>query len=145
MINIDEIMDKPCWVMDILPKRVPQDAGGQYFAVERYYLDRIDLLCGKYAQMLLKLNCYYDIAVSHDGEKWKRNPDPEDMEQWIGACLSTAPTHPSLFILVKQENTLMVVQRDSTHITIYNPSEALLELLRQLAKAEGLFVWKGIN
>ena len=145
MINIDEIMEKPCWVMDILPKRVPQDAGGQYFAVERYYLDRIALLREKYAQMLIKLNCYYDIAVSHDSEKWKRNPDPEDMERWLGACLSVGPTEPSLFISVPSEDALIVVQRDNTHITIYNPSEALLELLRQLATAEGLFVWKGIN
>ena len=138
-------MEKPCWVMDVLPKRVPQDAGGQYFAVERYYLDRIALLREKYAQMLIKLNCYYDIAVSHDSEKWKRNPDPEDMERWLGACLSVGPTEPSLFISVPSEDALIVVQRDNTHITIYNPSEALLELLRQLATAEGLFVWKGIN
>ena len=145
MINIDEIMEKPCWVMDILPKRVPQDAGGQYFAVERYYLDRIALLREKYVQMLIKLNCYYDIAVSHDGENWKRNPDPEDIERWLGACLSVSPTEPSLFVSIPSEDALIVVQHDNTHITIYNPSEALLELLRQLATAEGLFVWKGIN
>ena len=138
-------MEKPCWVMDILPKRVPQDAGGQYFAVERYYFDRIALLREKYVQMLIKLNCYYDIAVSHDGENWKRNPDPEDIERWLGACLSVSPTEPSLFVSIPSEDALIVVQHDNTHITIYNPSEALLELLCQLATAEGLFVWKGIN
>ena len=144
-MNIDDYLDKPYWIIDILPKRVPQEAGGQYFAVERYYLDRIALLREKYAQMLIKLNCYHDIAVSHDGENWKRNPDPEDMEQWIGACLSTVPTHPSLFVMVKQENTLMMANRESTHITVYNPTDGLIDLLRQLANSEGLFVWKGNN
>ena len=144
-MNIDEYLDKPYWIIDILPKQVPQDAGGQYFAVERYYLDRIGLLREKYAHMLIKLNCYYDLTVSHDGENWKRNPDPEDMEGWLGACLSVAPTDPSLFVMVKQELTLMMASRENTHITVYNPTDALIDLLRQLAIAEGLFVWKGNN
>lgn len=144
-MNIEEYLDKPYWILDILPKQVPQDAGGQYFAVERYYLDRIALLREKYVQVLIKLNCYYDIAVSHDGEKWKRNPDPEDMERWLSACLSVVPTEPSLFIKVKHENTLMMANRDNTYITVYNPTDALLDLLQPLAIAEGLFVWKGNN
>lgn len=144
-MNIDEYLDRPYWIIDILPKQVPQDAGGQYFAVERYYLDRIGLLREKYAQMLIKLNCYYDLTVSHDGENWKRNPDPEGMERWLGACLSVAPTDPSLFVMVKQEHTLMMASRENTHITVYNPTDALIDLLRQLANAEGLFVWKGNN
>ncbi len=144
-MNIDEYLDRPYWIIDILPKQVPQDAGGQYFAVERYYLDRIGLLREKYAHMLIKLNCYYDLTVSHDGENWKRNPDPEDMERWLGACLSVVPTDPSLFVMVKQEHTLMMASRENTHITVYNPTDALIDLLRQLANAEGLFVWKGNN
>ena len=144
-MNIDDYLDKPYWIIDILPMQVPKDAGGQYFAVERYYLDRMALLCGKYAQMFIKLNCYYDIAISHDGENWKRNPDPEDMERWLGACLSASPTVPSLFIMVNRENTLMMANRDSTHFAVYDPTDALLDLLRQLAHAEGLFLWKGNN
>ena len=35
--KIDELMNKTCYVIDILPKRVEKENGGQYFAVEDYY------------------------------------------------------------------------------------------------------------
>ena len=148
---VEGLLEKPYWVVDLLPYQVPENSRGQFFAVEKYYLneyynDRPLLpLYRQFRDVLLKLNCYHDIAVSHDGENWKRNPDPEDMERWLGACLSVDPTEPSLFIMVKQENTLMMANRESTHITVYNPTDGLIDLLRQLANAEGLFVWKGNN
>ena len=37
---------------------------------------------------------------------------------------------------------MIVIAKDDTHITIYNPSDSLTELIGVLAEAEGLFVWK---
>ena len=31
------VNDVPCWIADILPRQVPKDADGQYFAVDRYF------------------------------------------------------------------------------------------------------------
>ena len=39
-------------------------------------------------------------------------------------------------------DTLIQYSRDDTHMTVYNPTEKLLELLQILAQSEGLFVWK---
>ena len=39
-------------------------------------------------------------------------------------------------------DTLIQYSRDDTHMTVYNPTENLLELVRILAQSEGLFVWK---
>ena len=142
---VESILEKPYWLIDVLPKQVPAGSAGQYFKAERYFLSWRDEISWKFARILIRLNCYYDLTVSHDGENWKRNPDPEDMERWLGACLSVAPTDPSLFVMVKQEHTLMMASRENTHITVYNPTDALIDLLRQLANAEGLFVWKGNN
>lgn len=144
-MNIDDFLNKPYWIIDILPKQVTQDAAGQYFKVEQYYLEHVDGLRQQYFDLLLKLNCYYDIALSHDGEIWTRNPDPRDMEQWLGACLSINPSQCSLFVMVESENSLMMAERDSTYMTIYQPSEALQDLLHRLATAAGLFLWKGFS
>ena len=39
MMMIEEYLEKPYWVIDILPKQVPADSRGQYFEIEEYYLE----------------------------------------------------------------------------------------------------------
>ena len=39
-------------------------------------------------------------------------------------------------------DALIQYSSDDTHMTVYNPSEQLLTLIKTLAQAEGLFVWK---
>ena len=34
---IDDLLSKPYWIIDILPKQVPADNGGQYFKIEKYW------------------------------------------------------------------------------------------------------------
>jgi hypothetical protein len=36
---IDNLFDKEYWVMDFLPKQVPENGGGRFFSVEEYYLE----------------------------------------------------------------------------------------------------------
>ena len=38
--------------------------------------------------------------------------------------------------------SMILSEPDGTHLTVFNPDPQLLELLRQLASGEGLFVWK---
>ncbi len=81
-----ELLEGPYRIVDILPEQVSANAGGQYFAVERYYLqpERIQALRRRYAEILLRLNCYYDIAVSFDScASWERNPDPETFTERV--------------------------------------------------------------
>ncbi len=66
--TIDELLQTPYWIVDILPEQVPENADGQYFSVERYFLRpaRRRALRRRYAELLLRLNCYEDMAVSFD-------------------------------------------------------------------------------
>ena len=48
----------------------------------------------------------------------------------------------NLCILVGASDALITLSRDDTCITVYAPAEDLLELIRTLAGAVGLFVWK---
>ena len=36
--TVDELLQTPCWIIDILPGQVPKDSPGQYFAVEYYMI-----------------------------------------------------------------------------------------------------------
>ena len=47
-----------------------------------------------------------------------------------------------LCVLLRDEKTLITLNRDDTGMTVYNPPEKLLRRLEKLAAAEGLFVWQ---
>jgi len=144
-MSIEELFERPYYVMDILPKQVASDGGGQYFKVEQYYLRNAKRLCRQYAEVLLKLNCYYSLAFSHDAEQWQMNPEPEKICQMVYACLSEVPTEACLYVTSEEGALLLTLQRDATHMTIYNPSNEHLQLLRQMASSVGLFVWNSLN
>ena len=54
-LGIDEVLEKPCWVIDILPERVPEDSEGQYFTIEKYYRrePQVSLLRRKFADVVV--------------------------------------------------------------------------------------------
>ena len=140
-MTVDEYLEKPYWVIDILPKQVPADSKGQYFKIEEYYLEhpQIDIIYKKFTKILLKLNCYEEIDVSQDGEKRMTNPAPKDIEAMLLKCLSD---ESMLSVYLKSTDALIVISGDDTYMTVYNPSEETIELLGSLATSEGLFIWK---
>ena len=159
MCSIEEYFEKPYWVIDILPKQVPDyrqqaESGrthlaergvkkgkGQYFTIEEYFLEhpRIDAIHGKFTNILLKLNCYEDFDVSLDGEEWMKNPTPKVLEEMMSTCMTG---NGMLYIFLKSEETLITVCGDDTYMTIYHPSEETLQMMSDLALSEGLFIWK---
>ena len=136
---IETLLNKPYWVVDFLPEQVPDGSAGQFFAVEGYYL-REPALSGlrrRFTDILLKLNCYYDFQVCPaDSEEFIRNPAPESLAARILGA------QENLCILLPREDALITLDRDDTCMTVYNPSETLLNRLRLLASAEGRFLWQ---
>ena len=132
---MEELLQKPYWVVDFLPRQVPAKSGGQFFAVEEYYLR--SPLRRRFAEVLLKLNCYYEARVCEpETEKWQVNPPPERLFAWI------ADNEKDLCVLLPAEDTLITVNRDDLYMTVYGPSRDVLELLRPLSAAAGLFLWQ---
>lgn len=139
---IGRLLERPYWIVDVLPDRVPAEAGGQYPAVEGYYLrpPRREALRRKQAELLLRLNCYWDMAVSFDGgERWEREPDPEGFVERLTAL----PENACLRVLFPSQETLIDLDGGYTSLTVYDPKPALLFRLRKLAGGDGLFVWRG--
>ena len=137
---VEQLLEAPYWVIDFLPMQVPQDSKGQFFAVEQYYLQepQHERLCHQFVDVLLKLNCYYDLLVSRDGGDEWLYPDPKMLEKWLMESLQNG----HLCVLIGDGESLITASGGDTNLTLYNPSPALLELVRQLVTAAGLFLWQ---
>ena len=136
---VERLIEEPYWVIDFLPMQVPQDGGGQFFAVEQFYLEEPQhgRLIRQFADVLLKLNCYHELHVSR-GDEWVKNPDPATLVEWLADALR----HGHLCALIDDGTALITASGGDIHITLYNPSPDLLELTGQLASAAGLFLWQ---
>ena len=130
-MTIDELLETPYWIIDILPKQVPMDSPGQYFAVEEYYLSKKQIaeVKNRHIGLVLKLNCYRDLSLDEETEI---NPPPgriaEEMRK-RHLCILTG-------------DSMILSEPDDLSMTLYHPDEELLELVRVLAAGEGLYVWQ---
>ena len=129
--TIEELLRSPYWIIDILPKQVPADSRGQYFAVERYFLKdgRIAGIKQKHINLVLKLNCYADVSIDEEEEI---NPSPERI----------AGEMKKRHLYIRTGESAILSEPDDTYLTIFNPDTQLLEFVRQIAAGEGLYVWK---
>lgn len=141
IVTIEEYLEQPYWVIDILPKQVPANSGGQYFSIEEYYRahPRIDTVYSKFTDILLKLNCYEDMTFSTDGDEWTTNPAPADIEAMVTQCLASKTM---LYILLPSVDALITLSSDDTYMTVYHPNEETIGLLTALAASVGLFFWQ---
>ena len=128
MMKMEELLQAPYWIIDILPKQVPKGSPGQYFTIEKYFQqESMPVIRQKHARLILKLNCYREIELN--GEK---NPKPDRLVQAI--------SDRETYLIIG--SSLILSKPDDAHMTIFNPDTELLNLVTALASAEGLFVWK---
>ena len=129
--TVEELLQRPYWIIDILPTQVPKNSPGRYFAVEKYFLqgDRLEKIKQKHIDLILKLNCYRDISF-----------DDEDVIAPSPERVATEMKKRHLCIMTGE--SMILSEPDDTHLTVFDPDPQLLELIRQLASGEGLFVWK---
>ena len=144
---ISRMLEGPFWIIDLVPDQVPAGARGQYSAVERYFRkpDRLTSLYRKYAELLLKLNCYCDMVISLDlCEALEINPDPEAFVQSVSALSGPDGDRSGHFLraLFPAEKVMIDLDPGDTYVTVYAPNEKLLGKIRMLAAADGLFVWQ---
>ena len=131
--TIEELLHSPYWIIDILPKQVPEGSAGQYFAIEKYLREtQLSDIKKKHVNLILKLNCYRDISLDEDKEV---NISPEQIADAIY----------KRYVNIMVDDAMIVSEPEDTYLTICNPDEDLLTLIRELASGEGMFVWKNEN
>ncbi len=138
MADIEYFLSKPYWIIDILPKQVPADACGQYFAIEKHFMSppHVDAIYRQFANVLLKLNCYDDIIVlERNDESWIENPAPNALELMV---LERKP----LFVVLKHLQSMLSITGDDHYMTLYGPNDKVFDLIKSIASSEGLYVWK---
>ena len=129
--QVEKLLQCPYVIVDILPSQVPKDSPGQYFLVEKYFLqeNRIEEIKQKHINLILKLNCFKDISIS-DGNAI--NPPPEHIAEEM----------KKRYLYIMIDESMILSEPDDTHLTVFSPDPQLLKLITQLASAEGLFVWE---
>lgn len=137
--RMDELLKKPLYIMDILPEQVGRDAGGQFFEVEEYLLnsDKHLEIKNRFEAVILKLMCYFHVAVRWKG--WADRPSPDSIDQAIGEIMEKRSG--ALDVLLVEEDTLLVFDFDCLNLAVYNPPERVRGIMEKIAGAEGLF-WR---
>ena len=130
-MTIEELLEMPYWVIDILPEQVASDAPGQYFSIERYYFEpsRLMTVKRKHLDLILKLNCYLGLSLD---EEETENPLPERIAEAV----------MTRHVCVRMRDAMIISEPDDLYLTLYHLDERILELVRTLAAGEGLFVWQ---
>lgn len=137
--RIDILLKKSCYIMDFLPERVEQDNGGSFFDVEYYLLNsdkHVDLK-NRFVSVILKLMCYYHVAVLW-GE-WIDRPKPEMIEDAV--CEIMMDHSGTLNVLFVEQDVLLVFDWDCLNLSVYNPAEDIQSVMKKIAFSEGLF-WR---
>ena len=131
-ITIEDLLKKPYHVIDFLPMQVLKNSEGQFFEVEKYYLKNIKEIHNKFIDIILKLNCYYDLEfIVYD--KSQINPKPSIIEKIIKS---------KKYVLIRFDKALITIDKGDLYMTIYNPNSKNLKILKDLATSNGLFLWK---
>ena len=129
--KIDSLLETQCWIIDILPMRVPKDKAREYNELEKEYL-HTEELNWKFFTVLMKLRCYYNFkAVLSDGEEID-DLSAEKLKEHVG--------HRYLQILF--EDALLVSDPDDMYMSLFNPSDRVLEIVKAIVATEGLCVWE---
>ncbi len=128
--TVEEYLQTPYRIIDILPERVPENSGGQVFAIEKYWRSEPNRTAvkQKHVSLILKLNCYRSISLD---EGKTLNPSPDRIAEAVG-------TERAVIML---DDSMIIAEPDDHYMTLYHPDEALLNLIRTLAAGEGLYVW----
>ena len=131
-------LTKDVYIVDYLPRTVPQNSGGQYFDVEYYLLNspRYTALKDKFSSVIFKLMCYYRVCIPWDGD-WVDQPNPELIDHIIAEIMDCHSG--TLTCLFPDELALLVFDWDCLNLSIYHPSAEMQQLLAPIAASEGLF------
>ncbi|MBQ9910315.1 MAG: GNAT family N-acetyltransferase [Lachnospiraceae bacterium] len=136
----EELLEGPCRVIDSFPERISEQRSDAYFAAERFYLtpERLRPLRERFADLMIRLNCYYDAAVFSEGG-WTKMPDPGRIFGKVSGLSET----DFINVLYPEEKALVTLNGDDLYLSVYGGGEAFSDMLNKLAVSSGLFLRPG--
>ena len=139
----EALLEKPYRIIDILPARTPERFAAAYSALERHCFrdPAADMPYTRFLNLIVKLGCYCDIAACRAGEeKWSSLPEPEYLSK---AFFELAETRlGGLHFIIDGGKLLLTLDAGDLYMTVYGSYPRMMRRIKQLARSEGLFVWK---
>ena len=89
-------------------------------------------LIKKHYNIILKLNCYYELKTVDCDGKELGDLNPDILLKYVG--------RKPMYLYFT--NSLITTDPDDMHMVLYNPSKAVLSIVKQIAASEGMFLWK---
>ena len=139
MKTVDRLLETQCFIIDFLPKQVPEESGEQFFRIENYLLNNYERfgIKDKIIRIILKAMCYYPVSVFW--KKWIKQPTPEQVVEIIDSIMDNHSGDMNMIFTSKE--VLLQFGWDCLNISIYNPDEEMCELFEKIAVSEGMF-WR---
>ena len=140
-MTIEDFLKRPYVVVDIFPRQISPSFARHYLEVEKSIMSYANYphIYKKFTWLILKLCCYVPVSLSIDGEKWKKNPTPQEFDELVTTC---SEEDLCLYILVGKNEGLFTFTWKDHYMTLYGVGGPLLDIIRELATSEGLFIWK---
>ena len=128
--RLERLQKSPCWILDILPKRVPKEKAKHYAELEKEYLHTEELE-RKFFNVLMKLRCYYDLKVVMPDGKVVDDISAQVLKELVG----------QKYIQILFDDALLISDPDDMYMSLFNPSQEMLEIVNGVAGSEGMCVW----
>ena len=139
----EALLRKPYRIIDILPARTPDRFAAAYSALEAHCFrdPEADMPYARFSNLIVKLGCYCDIAVCRpDEEDWVSSPGPEYL--WDSLRELAVTRRGGLHLMLDGGKLLITLDAGDLYMTVYGYCPRLMRRIKQLARSEGLFVWK---
>ena len=139
----ERLLGEICYVIDLLPERVPDDRIETFLETEDYYLQEqeLDRFADKLINIVIKIQCYHKFET-YCGE-WHQNMKPQELAVMVRKTVKSRDGF--LNILSRDDNMLLTINGQTLHMSVYNPTLVAIVNLSRLAAAEGLFFRRAEN
>ena len=119
---------------------IPPAALSQFRTIQHHLLnsEKRQEIKNRIVNILLKLLCFFPAFALWDG--WKEQPSPQLIEQAVDTVMENHSG--SLYLLFWQEESLLVFEWDALSLSLYHPSQQLLDLAQTIARSEGFFLYQ---
>lgn len=137
---VEKLLKEECYVIDFLPKKVPEEYIERFLEVEEYFLqgNEWEHIKEIFIRILLKLQCYCFFRVYN--EHWYEEFSICELADMLNHVLTSSNGYMNMLSI---DNKLLICIEGSTlNFSIYNATEDILALLSEMATAEGLYIRK---
>ena len=137
---VEKLLKEECYVIDFLPKKVPEEYIDRFLEVEEYFLqgNEWEHIKESFIRILLKLQCYCFFRVYN--EHWYEEFSICELADMLNHVLTSSNGYMNMLSI---DNKLLICIEGSTlNFSIYNATEDILALLSEMATAEGLYIRK---